>query len=230
MLLQWFTHSWRLLLPPFWAEVALVLVAALCGGIVGAERERREKAAGLRTLVLVCVGATVFTMMSSVFSGDTGRVASQIVVGIGFLGAGVILREKGKVTGTTTAATIWVIASIGMVCGSGLGGAAIALGILVRVILGALRYIEMHFVSKHQSMVAALDFDRHHGLTRARIERTLSDYSVPDEALAWSSGPGEIQTLTMHLHIPQHHLRNLLGELVEIREVKALRRDSEASS
>src|SRR5437899_2163056 len=111
--MSWLVDDWWRVLPGPVAAVALALVAIACGGIVGAERQRREKPAGLRTLVLVCLGSAVFTMMSFVFTptnGDAGRVAAQIVTGIGFLGGGVILRDTAGVTGTTTAASIWITA------------------------------------------------------------------------------------------------------------------------
>src|SRR3954465_11640846 len=116
--MHWLIHSWHALLPVPLANGLLALVAVACGGLVGAERERREKPAGLRTLVLVCLGSASFTMVSFVFtppSGDAGRGAAQIVTGIGFLGAGAILHGPGFVSGLTTAAGIWVTAAIGMI-------------------------------------------------------------------------------------------------------------------
>ena len=96
-------------------------VAILVGGIVGAEREFRDKAAGFRTLILITVGSTLFTIFS--MSMDPGftrtRVAANIVTGIGFLGAGAIIREHGRIGGLTTAATIWLSAALGMGIGAG---------------------------------------------------------------------------------------------------------------
>ena len=91
---SWMWESWRVLKPAPWVNLALAIMAILCGLIMGAERQRHQKAAGLRTLSLVCLGSAVFTMMSFAFTtttGDSGRVAAQIVTGIGFLGAGAIL-------------------------------------------------------------------------------------------------------------------------------------------
>src|SRR5215831_13573730 len=119
--MRWLLDDWWRLLPGPEAAIGLTLAAIVCGAIVGAERERLEKPAGMRTLVLVCLGSAVFTMASFVFtptSGDSGRVAAQIVTGIGFLGAGVILRERAGVTGTTTAASIWLTAAMGMIIGA----------------------------------------------------------------------------------------------------------------
>jgi putative Mg2+ transporter-C (MgtC) family protein len=96
--------------------------ALLVGGLVGAEREFRDKAAGFRTIIFITVGATLFTIFSALLAGDENdpaRVAANIVTGIGFLGAGAIMREGGRVAGLTTAATIWLSAALGMGIGSG---------------------------------------------------------------------------------------------------------------
>lgn len=101
-----------------------LLMACAMGGIVGAERESRHKACGLRTNMLLCVGCAFFTLLSAVIAGDStpnkGQVAANIVQGIGFLGAGLILHNRSKVLGLTSAATVFVVASIGMACGAGL--------------------------------------------------------------------------------------------------------------
>lgn len=103
-------------------QVVYLLAAVVLGGIVGLERELRDKPAGFRTIVLICLGACVFTLVSESVGGpeqQSTRIAAQIVSGIGFLGAGAILREGGNVTGLTTAASIWAVAAIGMACGFG---------------------------------------------------------------------------------------------------------------
>ena len=101
-----------------------ILIAFIVGAVVGVERERRAKAAGLRTHMLVAGGSAMFTIASLTLfgggdAGDRGRVAAQIVTGIGFLGAGAIIRSGASVSGLTTAATIWVAAGLGMLAGGG---------------------------------------------------------------------------------------------------------------
>ena len=104
--------------------VLRILMAAALGAIIGYQRERAGKSAGLRTVVLVCVGAALFTMASIYGFGavaDPSRVAAGIVIGIGFLGAGAIMRrEGGHIEGLTTAATIWIMAAVGLAIGAGL--------------------------------------------------------------------------------------------------------------
>jgi len=101
-----------------------MLMACVMGGIIGLEREWRHKDSGLRTNMLICMGAALFTIMSAVLAGeltpDKSRVASNIVQGVGFLGAGLILHTRDRVVGLTSAATVFVVAAIGMTCGAGL--------------------------------------------------------------------------------------------------------------
>src|SRR5439155_17523968 len=133
-------ESWTFHWQAPWVYPVLSLAAIVCGMLLGNERQRHEKPAGLRTLALVCLGSAVFTMVSFVFStttGDSGRVAAQIVTGIGFLGAGAILHGTGIIRGMTTAATIWAVAATGMVVGTGYAGAGLGLSLLVRLVLTA---------------------------------------------------------------------------------------------
>jgi len=102
-------------------EIIKLVLAILVGGLIGAEREFRDKSAGFRTIIFITLGATLFTILSLHFLDNSARVAANIVTGIGFLGAGTILRgEGGKVAGLTTASTIWMVAALGMGIGRGL--------------------------------------------------------------------------------------------------------------
>src|SRR3954465_10007064 len=122
-------------------SVALKLfLAAILGGMIGLEREIRDKPAGLRTNILICVGSTLFMSISNGF-GDT-RISAQIITGIGFLGAGAVLHSHGFVMGLTTAATIWVVAGIGMALGSGFYGTAVFTTLMTIVTLTLLSFVE----------------------------------------------------------------------------------------
>jgi putative Mg2+ transporter-C (MgtC) family protein len=118
-----------------------MITAVFCGAIIGAEREWHGKPAGLRTNILICLGAAIFTILSvhiaSTYKADPARIAAQVVTGIGFIGAGAIMRGDGGVHGLTTAATIWLAAAIGMACGAGFYIlAATATGLTFLVLLG----------------------------------------------------------------------------------------------
>jgi uncharacterized membrane protein YhiD involved in acid resistance len=126
--------------------VERLLLAAVLGGAVGLEREFRHKPAGLRTMMLISIGAALFTIMSYEMAGDVGgdhtRIAAQIIPGIGFIGAGVVIRERGSVTGITSAATIFMIASVGMTVGAGFPMTAVFTTLLLLVSLVFLGLVE----------------------------------------------------------------------------------------
>src|SRR5579871_1279722 len=137
--------------------IGRLLLACLLGGLVGIERESKHKAAGVRTNLLISMGAAFFTLLSAVLAGDgnpnKGQVASNIVQGIGFLGAGLILHNRNRISGLTSAASVWVVASIGMACGAGLYGAAIAAAIIVIVALELVGILENRANLKAYSMI-----------------------------------------------------------------------------
>ena len=122
-----------------------LVLAVVLGGAIGLERELKGKPAGLRTNILISIGATLFTVLSMRMAaerGDPGRVAAQILAGVGFIGAGTILHTRGAVTGLTSAATIWVVAAIGMALGTGAYVEALGTTFLVIVVLTGLASLE----------------------------------------------------------------------------------------
>jgi len=125
-------------------DFAGLVLAIILGSAVGVERELSSKAAGLRTNVLICLGAAIFTTISIQIGGTESltRIAAGIVTGVGFLGAGAIIREKAGIYGLTTAATIWLIASVGMACGAGLHILAITSTLLAMLVLILLKKLE----------------------------------------------------------------------------------------
>jgi putative Mg2+ transporter-C (MgtC) family protein len=125
--------------------VARLLMACALGGAIGMEREWRHKASGLRTNMLLCLGCALFTILSAALVGDSpdkSRVASNIVQGIGFLGAGLILHTRNRVLGLTSAATVFVVAGIGMACGAGLYMAAALATLIVFIALRMIGRLE----------------------------------------------------------------------------------------
>jgi len=126
--------------------VGRLLLAVVLGAAVGVDRELHHRPSGLRTNVLICFGAAMFTFLSAIIAGDNssnrGQIASNIVQGIGFLGAGLILHNRDRVSGLTSAATVWAVASIGMACGAGLYFPAIFATVIVLVVLEMIRFLE----------------------------------------------------------------------------------------
>jgi putative Mg2+ transporter-C (MgtC) family protein len=147
--------------------IGRLLLAAVLGGVVGLERELSHKPAGIRTNLLICLGAALFTIisyeMASNFSGDHTRIAAQIIPGIGFIGAGVVIRERGTVIGITSAATIFVVASIGMAVGSGLYVTGIFTALLLLaslVLIGNLEHrLGLHMQLMNFRVTAGADGD-----------------------------------------------------------------------
>ena len=139
-----------------------IILAALLAFIPGMERELTGKFAGLRTHILVCTGACVFTILSIygfnmnettdavLTQNDPARISAQVITGIGFIGAGTVMRHGSNVSGITTAATLWVCAAIGMSCGCGEYFAAIVASVLTLVVLISIRRLEKNFISKRK--------------------------------------------------------------------------------
>ena len=133
-----------------------ILTALVCGFIIGFEREVKNKASGLRTSILICMGSMIFSSIygivhTGIEESDPARIAAQIVSGVGFLGAGVILRDRGGIIGVTSAANIWVTASIGILIGVGLYPIAIISTIVTIFVLVLFRPFEAGLISKMQA-------------------------------------------------------------------------------
>jgi putative Mg2+ transporter-C (MgtC) family protein len=142
----------RTIVPPFLVRCG---AAALCGGLIGLERERKGKPAGFRTNILICLGASMYMAVGLLLDGeaatDPARIAAQVVTGIGFLGAGCIIQQRGRVVGLTTAATIWVVAAIGIIAGAGFPILAIIASTMVLLTLVVLGQIETRFLDPGRS-------------------------------------------------------------------------------
>lgn len=127
-------------------DLLSLLVALVLGSVIGLERELSDKAAGLRTNILICLGSCLFAILSrelaSAAGTDVTRIAAQIVSGIGFLGAGAIMREGEHVTGLTTAATIWVVAAIGVTVGFGMYALAAATAVITLIVQGVFPHLD----------------------------------------------------------------------------------------
>jgi putative Mg2+ transporter-C (MgtC) family protein len=137
-------------------DVFGIVLAVVLGAAIGVEREFSGKAAGLRTNILICLGAAVFTIISKRMAGENEaltRIAAGVVTGVGFLGAGAIIQDRGGVHGLTTAATIWFMACLGMACGAGLYELAVILTLIAVFVLIGLRLIHRslsHYMDKNK--------------------------------------------------------------------------------
>jgi len=152
------------------AVATRVLVAAALGAVIGLERAINGKPAGLRTNLFISMGSCLFTILSDYIArnmgGDHGRIAAQLIPGIGFIGAGAIIRDRGNVVGLTTAATIFVVASVGMATGMGLYVTALFVTLIILLSLTALGWAEKRFSLKTQLMTFRL--------TTAKLEEVMA--------------------------------------------------------
>ncbi|MFQ5718956.1 MAG: MgtC/SapB family protein [Acidobacteriota bacterium] len=220
--MAWLTGNWYGLLPAPFDAVALTGVAICCGLILGAERERKEKAAGLRTMTLVSVGAAVFTMVSMHFggmAGDPGRIAAQIVSGVGFLGAGAILRGERGVQGLTTAATIWAMAAIGMTVGAGYAGAGLALSAGIVGVLGVAALVEWRYIGPCTMAEATVVFEDNGGKGIVRVNQILDAHRIPVRGRRRETlDDGSTRLTVSYCNTHKHH-KDFLANLAGLDEV-----------
>lgn len=157
--------------------------AILCGGLIGLERELKNKPAGIKTNILICVGSALFTSVSVLISashadkgyfGDPARIAAQIVSGIGFLGGGSIIQSRGTVLGLTTAATIWIVAAIGLCIGIGHADIAVISSITVVLILVATNLFEDRILGRSLTFACEILVDDPEGKVRNQINQALA--------------------------------------------------------
>ena len=219
-----------------WDDVALRLaVAAVLGGAIGLERELREREAGLRTHLLVSVGAAVFTLVSAYGFADfrygfgTGitldptRVAAQIVTGIGFLGAGAIIRQGLSVRGLTTAATLWVVAAIGMASAAGYYSAAVLSTAIVLFSLYPLRLLGHRIVIRIRPEEGRLLVSLPPGTSAAPVLAQLEHTGARVDSLQIEEGANErivLATVRVPERLRGADLADRMNELEAVRRVE----------
>ena len=197
-----------------------LLLAAILGGIIGIERQIRDKPAGLRTNILICVGSTLFmsisTKVAQVLGGDPTRIAAQIISGIGFLGAGAVLHSHGFVLGLTTAATIWVVAGVGMALGSGMYLVALFATAMSLVTLYFLSFVEDKIQGRRLYSYALVVSNLNQALTS--IHRVLQESSVSAASFNFKKEAGHYQ-VWFNLLIPRETNIKILQRLSEVPEI-----------
>jgi putative Mg2+ transporter-C (MgtC) family protein len=206
-------------------------LACVLGGLIGLERESLSRPAGLRTYTLVCVGSTlamivsldIFNQFFQVSNADPGRIAAQVVSGIGFLGAGTILREGPTVSGLTTAAGLWVVACIGLAIGAGLYVPAIASSVLILFVLIYFIKIEEKFsgLRRYKGIVVVID-DRPGQI--GYVGSLLGDMNVliKDINLHHIDDTEELE-MELSIDLPQNmDMSQLIKEISKNKEIKKI--------
>lgn len=174
-----------------------LVVAAVLGGIIGLERQLRHKPAGLRTNMFICFGAAMFTLLSKQIAGvpaDQARIAAQIIPGIGFIGAGSILHARGSISGLTTAATLFVVASVGMAAGAGLYVTATFATFLIFIALHLLGRLEGKFSLKFFTATYEV-LGKDAELVIAELNRILDTENCKTQNLRVAKGDGQTRVV-----------------------------------
>lgn len=155
-------------------DIFSIITSIICGGIIGFEREYKNKATGFRTILLITLGSTIFTIVSRHGVGTDDRISANIITGIGFIGAGVIFKDKMSVLGLTTAAVIWTSAAIGMTAGIGYYSLAIAFTVITWIVLVLVNKIEVSIGDLKKSKIVNITFNdndvKQLGLVEDRIK------------------------------------------------------------
>jgi putative Mg2+ transporter-C (MgtC) family protein len=196
----------------------------LLGALIGLEREYKRRSAGVRTNLLICMGAAFFTLLSAVLAGDgspnKGQVASNIVQGIGFLGAGLIIHNRSRISGLTSAASVWVVASIGMACGAGLLAAAAVATVIVVIALELVGFLERRASIKIYSLVYEARGDDQTAMLRSILDamdkagERLADFAT--------NAIGDLQRVSFTITATKRQHERIRGRLLSEPAINAL--------
>lgn len=206
-----------------------IAFALLCGFLLGSEREMKEKPAGLRTITLITVGATLFMIVSDLIARmtegppditrvDTSRIASQVVTGIGFLGAGAIIQSRGSIRGLTTAAAIWVAAGVGLCIGVGFPLLGTGITIVVLLVLVALNPIRAWMGRRGEAMALSLMLPND-ALVLRRVRNVLLDNDVRERDVHVRPAEGALE-IEFAYRARRGGKQHLLEELSAIKGVR----------
>lgn len=211
-----FDFSWLQQIVVFNGAITRLIAASAMGALIGLEREVKRRSAGVRTNLLICLGAAFFTLLSAVLAGDSspnkGQVASNIVQGIGFLGAGLIIHNRSRISGLTSAASVWVVASIGMACGAGLLAAA---GIATIIVILALEVVG--FAERRASIkIYSLIYEARGSDQAAMLHSILDAMDKAGEQLSEyvTNTIGELQRVTFTITATKREHERLHGRLL----------------
>jgi len=186
-------------------EVTKFLLAIILCGLIGTERELRAKQAGLKTMIMIGLGSTLFTILSiKIGTGNADRIASNIVTGIGFLGAGVIFKEENRVKGLTTACVIWIVAAIGMAIGGGYFEQAIGVTAIVLLALIFFPYLELIIARKNTTREYRI-VKKYEGESLEEYEQYIKTSGLKLHRGAQEMTEGSINGIWIAVGSPQNH-------------------------
>lgn len=195
-----------------------MLMSILCGGIIGFEREYKSKSAGFRTIVLISLGSTIFTIVSGHGAGSDDRISANIITGIGFIGAGVIFKDQISIRGLTTAAVIWTSAAIGMTTGIGYHALAFVFTIITLLILLMVGKVEKVISKLQRQKIVSVTFRNPDFNQIVSLEKKLNSDDLNIERLEVSKYNDTI-TVLWQVSARKKFLIELDGTLANIPEV-----------
>jgi len=218
-----------MLAEPFGTYIVRLLVALVIGGAIGLEREFKGKPAGIRTNMLMCFGACLIMIISIEVArmrggtADPGRIAAQVVTGIGFLGAGTIIRSRFHVAGLTTAATIWVLSGLGLAVGAGYLLLAVVGGFLITLTLTLIGYVEKALKRRRGYYVVQLDLESREGIIGSILElfSGMNIHATVQEINR--SGTNWTAILDYYASLPEHEsLNDRLSSIDGVRGIREI--------
>lgn len=178
-------------------DLLSMALSVICGGIIGSEREFKNKSTGFRTIVLICLGSTLFTIVSQYGQGSDGRIAANIITGIGFIGAGVIFKDKLSVLGLTTAAVIWTTAAIGMAVGIGYYGIAIVFTIVTFVVLSFITNVETLIEGLRKNKTVNINFRDADCSRLAELQEKIRSGNLKSKIVQISKRDGKLNAVLL---------------------------------
>jgi len=209
------------------ADLVCLLASVACGIAVGLEREHRDKPAGLRTVLLICLGSTVFTLVSLLLgerkpTADPARLAAQIVSGIGFIGAGAILRSHGTVHGLTTAATIWAVAAVGVTLGAGYVVPGIVFTATILIVLTLVHRLGALVIGSCEFHRVTVTYRPNGGKAWPRLQEVLDQYQIRDADVSRRQGEGTSCVVEARVCTSHRDHRSVLADLANLPDVLRL--------
>lgn len=225
-----------------------LVLAVVVGGLIGYEREFKSRPAGFRTHILVCVGAAVTSMiqlysvqeainlilkhpeLANTLKADIGRLGAQVITGVGFLGAGTIIHEKGAVKGLTTAASIWVVACIGLAAGLGYYGLTIAATLCVFGVLVILKKFEVRFIERAKTVKLQIRYNNYEeGIQQVAQYLSQKNVKIRNIEFCWSDdteASNEYSFSTYTLYVPKViRVESLIHDLSSLQHVAEVNKE-----
>ena len=201
-------------------EIITILISIFCGSLLGLEREYHNKSAGFRTVILICLGSTIFTMVSRKMgvSGSDDRIAANIITGIGFIGAGVIFKNSFSVTGLTTASVIWISSAVGMMIGIKEYQLAVVITFFVLIILSVFVYVETMIDIINHKRLFTLVFQNTEVVNLEKVEKMIISKKLKSRRKQISKRDGKL-VVTLEVYGNKKRIKRINEVLLSIEEI-----------